>query len=197
MFDLFNKFIIIATVAAATLFAGVILLGDKGVFFDYDRMNGVNLVSTHSPLTLDKLYNLAKINANWVAVVPYAVSKKDQPFVQFNYRRQWSGEKTEGAINAIQTAKDAGYRVMLKPHVWVRGDGWPGDYSLDNEEDWQTWEKDYTSYLMTYANIADSLQVDLLCIATEFRQVVKRDPTFGKSHCPNKDCIPWTTDLCR
>ena len=180
MFALFNKFIIIAAVSASAVFAGVFFLGDKEVFFDHKRLNGVNLVSTNDALTQEDLKALSKINANWISIVPYAFSRKDEPFVRFDYERQWYGEKTEGVKKAIQIAKNIGYRVMLKPHVWVRGDGWPGDYTLAEEEDWLKWEEDYSNYIMTYAEIASSSDVDLLCIGTEFRKVVVERPDFWK-----------------
>ncbi len=180
MFVLFNKFVIIAAVSASAVFAGIFFLGDREVFFKDEKVNGVNLVSTNNALAKSDLHNLTKINANWVAVVPYAFSRKDEPSVKFNHKRQWFGEKTKGIATAIKTAKDIGYQVMLKPHVWVRGDGWPGEFQLTSEEDWEIWEKDYTEYIMTYAGIADSSGVEMLCIGTEFRYVVQQRPQFWK-----------------
>ena len=70
---------------------------------------------------------------------------------------------------------------MLKPHVWVRGEGWPGDFTLDSEEQWQRWEQEYTAYLRTIAQIADSMNVELLCIGTEYRNAVVERPAFWES----------------
>ena len=60
-------------------------------------------------------------------------------------------------------------KVLLKPHVWVMGDGWPGEYDLETEAEWREWEITYANYIMTYAHIADSMGVDMLAIGTEFR----------------------------
>ncbi len=181
MFVLFNKFIIIAAVSASAIFTGILFLADKEIFFDHERVNGVNLVSTNDPLNRNDLHELTKVNANWVALVPYAFSRKDELFVKFDYKRQWFGEKTQGITKAIKLAKDIGFRIMLKPHVWVRGDGWPGDFKLSDEESWGIWETDYTKYIMTYAGIADSANVDMLCIGTEFRHVVRERPQYWRN----------------
>ena len=178
MFTLFNKFVIIATVAASAIFGGFLVFGEKELFFDETRINGVNLVATNDPLTSDDLNNLTRVNPNWVAIVPYAFSQNGLPGVNFNYRRQWYGERTRGAIEAIVTAKEFGYKVMIKPHVWVRGEGWPGEFKLEGEDDWQKWEDEYTRYVLRYAGIADSLDADLLCIGTEFREAVKARPEY-------------------
>jgi len=178
--QLFNKFIIIASVVASALFAGVLVFGSKETFMPNDRINGLNLVATRTTLTRDEIRDFRKVNANWVSIIPYAFSRKDEPMVRFDYQRQWYGEKPEGAAESIRAAKEVGYRVMLKPHVWVRGDGWAGEFKLDSEEDWQAWENDFSNYILTYARLADSLDVDLYCIGTEYRHAVKERPEFWK-----------------
>ena len=64
---------------------------------------------------------------------------------------------------------------MLKPHVWIEGQGWCGNFKLNSETDWKLWEQDYEKYLLTYAKIAQENKVEILCIGTEFKiSVVKR-----------------------
>ena len=57
---------------------------------------------------------------------------------------------------------------MLKPQVYFPG-SWPGGLDFENESDWEAWEKDYESYIMSFVPIADSLNVPLFCIGTEFK----------------------------
>ncbi|MGB5929956.1 MAG: hypothetical protein WBH03_17375, partial [Cyclobacteriaceae bacterium] len=78
----------------------------------------------------------------------------------------------------IRMAHEAGLKVMMKPHIWVLGQGWMGDFKLENKEDWQKWEKAYTDYLLYYTVLSDSLDVDMICIGTEMRQVVNTRPGF-------------------
>lgn len=146
-----------------------------------EKINGVNFVGPPQPIQADRLRSIRKINANWVAIVPYAFSREGQPFVHYNNSRQWWGERKEGVVATIQYAQSLGFRVMLKPHVWIMGQGWAGNFELKNEKDWQAWEKDYEAYILAYAKIADSMKVDLLCIGTEYRKAVVSRAGFWQS----------------
>ena len=119
---------------------------------------------------------VAKTNANWVALIPFGFSREGQPEVYFDHERQWWGERSDGTLELIRCSKDYNLKVLLKPHVWVRGQGWPGEYDLTSEEDWQVWEQGYRAYMLNYARIADSMKVDMFCVGTEFRiAAVKRE----------------------
>lgn len=144
------------------------------------KINGVSLVSPPREIESGKLGELKRINAGWVAVIPYGFSRVAEPSVSFDHDRQWWGEKTEGTCQLIKYAKENGMKVMLKPHVWVMGQGWTGDYDLDTEENWKVWETDFTKYILNHARIADSLEVELLCIGTEYRTPAKERPEFWR-----------------
>ncbi|MEM6831183.1 MAG: hypothetical protein AAF551_11775 [Bacteroidota bacterium] len=146
--------------------------------FTSDKINGVSLVSPPSEVSSDKVGEVKRVNANWVAVIPYGFSRSGQSSVTYDHSRQWWGEKTTGAGMLINYAKDKGLKVMIKPHVWVMGEGWTGDFKLASESEWKQWEADYTAYLLNYAKVADSLGVDLLCVGTEYRTPAKERPEF-------------------
>jgi len=69
---------------------------------------------------------------------------------------------------------------MLKPHVWISGQGWPGEYDLKTEAEWKTWEADYEKYILAYAKLANDHSVDLFCIGTEFRIAAVKRKKFWK-----------------
>ena len=69
---------------------------------------------------------------------------------------------------------------MIKPHIWVAGQGWPGDYTLTDEAEWKIWEESYEEYIMAFVEIADSLEVDMICIGTEHRICAKNRPQYWK-----------------
>lgn len=142
------------------------------------RIDGVSLVAPPNPIDAFNLKSVELANAGWVAVIPYAFSRPNTPDVNFNYERQWWGEKPEGATKTIQMAQSLNLKVMLKPHVWVRGQGWAGDFDLDTEEDWQHWEKNYSKYILSFAEIAEDLNVELFCIGTELRIAAKERPEY-------------------
>ena len=144
------------------------------------KMNGASLVNPPREITTEKMAELRKINVDWVAVIPYAFAQSGLPEVTFNHERQWWGERTEGTGKLISQARECGMKIMLKPHVWVRGEGWTGDFTLTSEKDWKVWEEDFSEYILHFARLADSLKVELLCIGTEYRIPAKERPEFWR-----------------
>ena len=143
-------------------------------------INGVSLVNPPREITPHQMGEVKRINAGWVAVIPYGFSHSGQPNVTFDHSRQWWGERTDGSCKLIEYAKSHNLKVMLKPHVWVRGEGWTGDYKLSTEEQWKQWEQDFSAYILNHAKVADSLKVELLCIGTEYRTPAKERPEFWR-----------------
>lgn len=145
-----------------------------------EKINGVSFVAPPRPIERDQMLPIKQIDADWTAIIPYAFSKAGLPEVNFGYEHQWWGEQMEGAAKTIEYSKDLGMKVMLKPHVWVMQQGWAGDFDLDSEEKWQRWEKGYSNYILSYAQLADSMNVEVFCIGTEFRKAVVKRPKFWK-----------------
>jgi hypothetical protein len=142
------------------------------------KINGVSFVGPRQEITANELKPISTINANWIAIIPYAFSRAGVPEVSFSYPRQWWGERLDGVGETIRMAKDQNLRIMLKPHIWVRGQGWAGDFDLETEEEWAIWEKSYREYIIAYARLADSLNVELFCIGTEYRKAAVKRPAF-------------------
>ncbi len=155
--------------------------GSRGEVLPGDPINGICFVAPRNPITVKEMAPVREANANWIAVVPYAFSHADDPKVNYDTARQWWGEGAEGIRQTIAHAKQLGLKVMLKPHVWIAGQGWAGDFTLDNEKDWQQWEQSYARYLRIMTTIADRMQVDMLCIGTEYRKAVVARPRFWRS----------------
>ncbi len=141
------------------------------------KIKGVCLEAPPRPVEHQAMAEVKQINADWVAIIPYAFSKANQPDVFFEHQGWW-GERVEGVKKCIDLAHQKGLRVMVKPHVWVRGQGWPGEYRLKSEADWIKWESNYRAYILTYARVAEEHQAEMLCIATEFRHAVRQRPLF-------------------
>ena len=103
------------------------------------KINGANLVSPPKPITIGHFDPLLELNANWVSIIPYGFSYKNEPDVYFDHEKQWWGERTDGVKTLIQYAREKEMKIMLKPHVWVMGDGWTGNYDLSSEADWEVY----------------------------------------------------------
>ena len=146
-----------------------------------ERINGACIVNPPRPIDASAFEEIKQVNAEWVAVIPYGFSRAGIPDVSYDHSRQWWGEHTDGNCMMIQYAKENGLKVMCKPHVWVRGQGWAGDFDLNTEEEWKTWENDYTKYILNHAIKADSMDVELFCIGTEYRIPARERPAFWRS----------------
>lgn len=149
-----------------------------------NKINGVCLVAPRFKIESHFFKPVKETQANWVAVIPFGFTRSGQSQVYFDHPRQWLGERVEGTIQQIIEAKKNGFKVMLKPHLWVQGEGWPGDFELHGEDNWNKWEEQYSQYVLTYAALADSLDVEMFCIGTELRRVVTLRPQYWEELVP-------------
>ncbi|MDN5200096.1 hypothetical protein QQ008_01955 [Fulvivirgaceae bacterium BMA10] len=172
------KYFIIASIFALALFAYYSWTPGSPKLFG--TIKGVNLEAPPRPFSSDKLAPIKDIEANWISLIPYGFSYKGKPNVHFDGSRQWWGERSDGIIEMIKYAKEFDLKIMLKPHVWVIGQGWAGDYTLENDSIWQIWEKDYAKYILNYAKIAQEYKVELLCIGTEYRISASQRPDYWR-----------------
>ncbi|PHR49921.1 MAG: hypothetical protein COA32_01960 [Fluviicola sp.] len=142
------------------------------------KLNGASLEMPNKVIKEESFQGLKAMNVDWVSVIPYAYTRKNASEVVYNYQHQWWGEREEGVIETIQLAKNQGIKVMLKPHVWISGEGWPGKFNCSSEAEWKQWEDSYSAYILRFATIADSMDVPVFCIGTEYRIAVRERPKF-------------------
>ncbi|NEN25511.1 hypothetical protein G3O08_18625 [Cryomorpha ignava] len=142
-----------------------------------DKINGMTLESPPKAIDSSKFDPLKDLNVNYVCIVPYAFSPKNNPSVVFNHKRQWWGEREEGVEELIKMARSRTMRVMLKPQVWMH-QGWVGDFNLESPADWKLWEDAYRNYIVFYAEIAEANKVEIFCIGTEYKVVSSQRPDY-------------------
>ena len=142
------------------------------------KINGINFVASVNEMPSHCIAALSNVSANYVAFNPFAFSVSGESYVKYDNPRQWWGEKTQGTITCIQYAKEHQIEVMIKPHVWVRKEGWPANFKVDSEAEWVEWEKQYKEYIITFAKIAEEHHAKLFCIGTEFKTAVQERPQF-------------------
>ncbi|MDF9799444.1 hypothetical protein OKW21_004707 [Catalinimonas alkaloidigena] len=146
-----------------------------------EKINGVCFVAPRDSIPQEAMVSVNNINADWIAIVPYAFSYENDPKINYDTSRQWWGETKAGVEHTVRYAKNLGLKVMLKPHVWIRRQGWPGDFDLKTEEEWQQWEQSYTEYLDIMTDIAVSENVEMICIGTEYRIPARERPDFWRN----------------
>jgi hypothetical protein len=142
------------------------------------KINGMSIVGERSKITKTQLSEVPKQSAsNWIALTPYSFCSVDNPSLKYDQNWQWAGECTDGILAGIIAAKDLNLKIMIKPHIWVKEQGWAGDLSY-SEKNWLIWESAYRNYILNYARLADSLSVDMLCVGTEVRKSASQRAEF-------------------
>ena len=130
----------------------------------YTTWNSTAYSSAKSGKSLEKLKSL---NVEWVAIL--TTYYQDSCFSTSIF----STEKTpsdQSFKNAIEKAHSLGLKVMVKPHLDLLSTeegGWRGEIACIRETDWQVWFKSYEEFMLHYAEIAEEMGAEMLCIGTE------------------------------
>jgi len=145
------------------------------------KINGVSFVAPPKEIGKKEIQLPKKIiMANYISIMPYSFIPENSTNLSYDSEWQWWGEKTKGTIKTIQVAKEIGYGVMLKPHVWKRHGEFTGEHNYKEEKQWVEFEESFSSYILHYAKIADSLDVPIFCIGTEWETFVLSRPSFWR-----------------
>ena len=142
-----------------------------------EKINGANFVSPKYQSKLDGIDSLKSINANWIALCPFAILENNSRSIVFNSTKNWWGDTKIGLIEAIKRARANKLTVMIKPHFWIKNKGWAGNFDLSGKLKME-WEKNYKDYLLLLANLSDSLDIEMLCIGTELKTYTTNHPEF-------------------
>lgn len=143
-------------------------------------IKGLSFVAPHKPFETNPFIPIKNINADWIAVIPYAFTRTDEPIVHYDHNekdRKWWGEGRKGIEETIKQAQLHGLKIMLKPQIWCRG-GWIGSLDFEKKSDWEKWEKSYEEYILPFADLAEEKCLDILCIGTEIKQSAIKRPEF-------------------
>lgn len=115
----------------------------------------------------------SQIGNNWIALIVFefqssAASNDIAPnFSGINpvNGSSWYMTSTENDINAaIEDSRTSGMKILLKPHVDLYSGEWRASIQPDNEGKWFS---SYKKMLVKYAQLAESKNIEALCIGTE------------------------------
>ncbi|NNM17065.1 MAG: glycoside hydrolase [Croceitalea sp.] len=144
-----------------------------------EMINGVSFVASREKVTQDNIEPIVNLNANYAAIMPFGfIRNLKEPTIIFNNERQWFGETKQGAQQYIEQLHKNNINVMLKPQIWVWRGEFTGDIAMETEANWKELEQSYSSFILTYAALAEETQVDIYCIGTELEEFVKNRPNF-------------------
>lgn len=151
-----------------------------------EKHRGICWVAGPQTIDATDLAYVAAQGVNWISQTPFGWQRgHDNPEIghQIENQNGWWGERDEGLIKTTQFAKAKGIKTILKPHIWLRDEGgkWRGEIAMKTEEDWQKWFKDYETFILHYAQLAEEHQMEMLCIGTELHQTcVQREDDWRK-----------------
>ncbi len=150
------------------------------------KINGVSFVASGIAVTQEHITPVAKINANYAAIMPFGFLKDLQhPEIVFNTDRQWFGETSEGAKQYAGELRKKGLKIMLKPQIWVWRGEFTGYIKMTNETDWKALELAYTKFALNHAQLAQEMKAEIYCIGTELEQFVSNRPDYWKNLIKN------------
>lgn len=127
----------------------------KGVV--YTSWGKTELGDPASDLTLE---HLGKIGVRHLAIM--VVWSQDTHEEKTVYADPKDTPEDKALIHAINKAHSLGMKVMLKPHVDIKGGQWRGDIIPSKE-----WFGSYKDYLLRYAKLASLYHVEFFSIGTE------------------------------
>jgi len=149
-----------------------------------EKQRGVHVFGRMDSTTYNDLSN---IHADWITLVPYAGQNgHDSPEISY-FRSDDPDhikERNDRWIRQIRATHEAGFKVFLKPHIWISNaaDGkWRSDIYYDNEDEWNTWKENYRSFILHYAKMAEQADVEMFCIGVELTRLSKGKPEFWRT----------------
>jgi len=147
-----------------------------------DKQKGAHLFGFRDSMNFQLL---SQNNIEWVTLVPWGF--------QFDYDSQvmnhHNGDslrilrRDSSWIRRIKLVRSKGFKVFVKPHVWLdepSAGKWRSDIAPVNDENWALWKASYRDFMLRYAKIAEQTQAEMFCIGTEFSKLSVNKPTFWK-----------------
>ena len=146
------------------------------------KINGVGFVSNDKPISIENVLPIKKINANYVALNPFAfMTGLESTKITFNSKHQWFGETADGIKQYAKVFKDNGIKIMLKPQIWIMNGKYTGHIKMKSEKDWLVFEKSYTDFILYYAKMANEIKADIFCVGVELEQFTTYRLKFWKN----------------
>lgn len=144
-----------------------------------NKINGVSFVASQNRIDDKDVEPLITLNSNYASVMPFGFIKElAHPEIIFNNERQWFGETEEGVKQYIETLHQRQIKVMMKPQIWVWRGEFTGFIKMAHEEDWKALEDAYSNFILTYAKVAQDVDIEIFCIGTELESFIDARPTY-------------------
>ena len=149
----------------------------RGITFAHEGYDGVHGYGGQA--TLASLDSLRTLGVDALAIVPYTFMRSPHTPAALPIPTRLGTESDSAITAAIRLTHDRGWRVLLKPQIWMH-ESWPGDIEFERDSDWQAFFDHYHRWMMHYARLAARERVEALCIGTELTHVTLQHPEFWR-----------------
>ena len=122
---------------------------------------------------------LLNSGVTWISQTPFGwMNGHQDPTVEIKTNRVLWGETDLGLGHTTCLAREKGIKTILKPHLWIRNSQgkWRSEIEMKSETEWNQWFETYETFILHYAKLAETHQIEALCIGTELRQTVRQHP---------------------
>lgn len=127
-----------------------------------------------SAASAEALRDLKALGVGWVSIMPFGFHR-GTPDLRWGGPNVW--ETDESLLAVTKQAHDLGIKVMLKPHVWGRGELTMESWT---DEQWRAWFDGYTRFIEHYATIARDANADALCIGNEQKIATRHESEWRR-----------------
>ena len=165
-----------------SLIFSILIFGCAASVYKPEKINGVSFVAMNTAIDSTNIVPVVEVNANYAAVMPFGfIRDLDQPEVIHNTDRQWYGETRAGAKQYIYELQKKNISIMIKPQIWVSRGKFTGEIMMQSETSWKELEDSYSNFLMEYAELAEEVNAEILCVGTELELFTKYRPEYWYS----------------
>jgi hypothetical protein len=129
---------------------------------------------------------LTRNNIEWVTLVSWGF----QDYCNSRDVRHHNGDSVmiqqsdSGWVSRMKLIRSAGFKIFLKPHVWISkpdSGKWRSDVFPENNQGWETWKTSYRNFVLRYAKLAQQAEVEMFCVGTEFTLLTLEKTDFWKA----------------
>jgi len=132
-----------------------------------------------STLSQRSLKEMNQIGANSIALVPYSYMRDPNQPTSIPIVDGAGSETDESLIHSIQHAKAFGMSTVMKPQLWL-GRSWTGFIEMKNQDDWDSFFKNYYRWIRHFALLSEIYEVDVFSVGVEFVQATLQNEAAWK-----------------
>lgn len=128
-----------------------------------------------TPTAQQTLERLKKLGVDAVSLTPFGFMLSPSSDTVHLIGEHRGGESDAAVAAMARQAHARGMRVMLKPHIWIRGGEWIGAQTLRDEAGWARWFESYGAFIVHYARLAEAERMETLTLGVELARASVRD----------------------